>query len=174
MKAIISLLLALILILGLAACKKSELKVEGGDMYYVSSANNISSNFADEIIESSSIPVYVGTASYVRPTTDWDSVIDGVEPYYFLIVNKTDDEITKIGYRPYGYKDYITFDVSLKPKETTPITFSQGDTAIYKQFEFVFTTAYGKTIKLNPLAVNNKKGIEISSLNDEYKYKYTK
>lgn len=145
-------------------------------MYYVSSATNTVSDNTDNDVEiqSSSIPVYVGTVSYVRPTTDWDSVIDGVEPYYFLIVNKTDEDIAEIGYRPYGYKDYIYFDVNLKPKETVPITFSQGDTAIYHQFEFVFITAYGKTIKLNPLAVNNKKGIELSSLNGEYSFKYTK
>ncbi len=163
-KAQLCIILSLLFILGLAACKESDLSISGGDTYYYSSMLSVPT-------------VTSNLSSTPRPKpvkTDWDSVLDGEEPYYFIIKNSMDIEIEKVGYRPTGYKDYLMLDIEIDIGEEKPIEFSQGNVIKYKDFEFIFVSSDGKQAELNSLEVNGQKGLELLYMHGGYSHEYIK
>lgn len=179
---ILSLTLCLIIILSFASCKKRELYAPGEAEYNYSSntysyekptSSDESSNISSDKTESENTKSEK-TSSKKKVKKTWTPVNDGQESVQFGFKNKTKDYIVKIGYRPNGYSNYLYIEDDLNPKAMAAITLSNADYIKYAYWEFVFYTAYDEEIKLNPIKITKKKGINILSINGGYSYSYFK
>ena len=168
-KSLICIVLSLIFVLGLAACQESNITIEGDDTYYYDSSYIPSTS-----IVSTSSDLTSDTSSQSKNPIDWETVVDGEEPFLFFIKNSMDIEIIEVGYRPVGAKKYKMTKIEIDTDEIKPVEFSQGDVVRYKSFEFMFVAYNGKTAELNALEVDGKKGLELLYMHGGYSHKSIK
>lgn len=179
-KSVICLILSILFVLGLTACKKSELTIDGDDTYYYSSEETPSTESVDtgssDITQTNSglngsdIVSNSSTTSKTS-TLDWESVTLG-DPYNFTIKNSMDIDIKGVGYRPDGYKNYKITKIEIDSGETGTVAFSDTDLANYESFDFVFIARDGREAEFGPIIVKNNRGLELSYFRGGYSYEY--
>lgn len=171
-KAIISLLLSFTLLIGLSACKKSEINIGGDDTYTYNGEFDNSSSEAGEESKAPEIFEYNDTELSLRDKLDWKSNDEG-KSHIFYIKNLSGVKITQLAYKPKDYDVFKSLKIIEFEGNVNYIKISEANMESFNNFDFLIVTEDGITTvfeEINP----QKRGIEISFTHSSYSFEYIK
>ena len=172
-KAIISLILSFIMLLGLTACNKSELSIDGDDTYVYDGGSSSSEITDTQESDIKDIFEFNEGELFSSDQLDWEES-QSQDTHIFYIKNSSGVEIKRIAYRPSEYDVFKTLATHEIESNLDFVKIPNDTINEFELFDFIIVTEDGITTELTDITVLNKRGLEINYLHNNYGFEYLK
>ena len=167
-KTIICLALSFAMLLGLAACKKSELSIDGEDTYTYTSNDSSQDENLPGFFE------YTADELTDHEKLDWDEGENNNDDYLFYIKNTSGVKLNGIAYRPNGYNVFKTLKTNGIGADLNFVKISKDTLSNFKVFDLIILTGDGAVTIFNEIKIEDNRGVQINFSHDFYEFEYLK